>query len=932
MEHLLNFTDEELLNYVLGYYRTTLQKNQEAKEFLMRKGLDDADAIKRFSFGFSDRSFGLTLPIKQLKAGKILRNRLTSLGLYRDSGHEHLRGSLTIPIQDLDGKVIEVYGYKINDGRLRKGTEIDLFLHDKPAGIFNLEIFKPNSEIILCASFLDAITFWCYGFRHVTTTYHDGIIHEDLLQAFKRFGTKRVIFAFPRMGNMGKRLEVACRQLVEMGIECFQVVFPAEVTVNQYAIKMHAPQESLANLIRHAIWLEDGKLKLIDDSEKEDLHIVSSTLDETLDREDGKSDLFEDSLSDDDESDELDDEILSELETDVASTPEPVPVLQAEPNHIVQSESPVIDYTKATPSPAVPQELLPEISEHEVRLKIGDRHYRIRGFTLSGNLASMKLNLFARKDRDDLFFSDKLDLYSHKQRMQFVNQAAGELSVKDEVIKRDLGKILLALEKLQEDHRNNALKVDTSRTLTNIETESAMGLLKDPNLLDRILADFEIAGVVGEEINKLCGYLSCVSRKLDKPLAVMIQSSSAAGKSSLMESILGFIPEEERVQFSAMTGQSLYYMGEQNLKHKILAIAEEEGASQASYALKLLQSEGVITIASTAKDANTGNLVTHQYRVEGPVMLFLTTTAIDIDEELLNRCLVLTVNESREQTQLIHQLQRHRRTLAGLQDKLNKSSIIYIHQNAQRLLKPYHVINPYAAQLTFTDHVTRTRRDHEKYLTLIDTIALLHQFQRPVKVIEHNGQPLHYIEVEKSDIEAANKIAAVVFGRTLDELPTITRKLLGVINDMVKSECKSQGIEQRVYRFSRKTLRDYSGWGNTQLKIHLKRLEEMEYVLVQKSGKWKQFEYELLYPLNEESVTNTQTGFMDVAQLNKDDIRSGQNPNRSASGRGVVGLRSDDKNPENNFSINHLPKTGRVLSEQEPLALENSHRNHAVGV
>ncbi len=120
------------------------------------------------------------------------------------------------------------------------------------------------------------------------------------------------------------------------------------------------------------------------------------------------------------------------------------------------------------------------------------------------------------------------------------------------------------------------------------------------------------------------------------PLAVMVQSSSAAGKSSLMEAILALLPEEHRVEYSAMTGQSLFYMGETDLKHKVLAIVEEEGVSRAAYALKLLQSEGVLTIASTGKDPATGRLVTHQYRVEGPVMIFLTTTAIDLDEELLN--------------------------------------------------------------------------------------------------------------------------------------------------------------------------------------------------------------------------------------------------------------------------------------------------------
>ena len=159
-------------------------------------------------------------------------------------------------------------------------------------------------------------------------------------------------------------------------------------------------------------------------------------------------------------------------------------------------------------------------------------------------------------------------------------------------------------------------------TLSEEESEAALALLRDPRLLDRILGDFVRAGVVGEEDNKLVGYLAAISRKLEEPLAVIIQSSSAAGKSSLMDAILAFVPEEERVQYSAMTGQSLFYMGETDLQHKVLAIVEEEGAERASYALKLLQSEGELTIASTGKDPETGKLVTQEYRVEGPVMIF----------------------------------------------------------------------------------------------------------------------------------------------------------------------------------------------------------------------------------------------------------------------------------------------------------------------
>ncbi|MBN3066172.1 DNA primase, partial [Pectobacterium aquaticum] len=159
-----------------------------------------------------------------------------------------------------------------------------------------------------------------------------------------------------------------------------------------------------------------------------------------------------------------------------------------------------------------------------------------------------------------------------------------------------------------------------------------------------------------------------------------------------------------------------------------------------------------------------------------PVMLMLTTTAIDVDEELLNRCLVLSVNESREQTEAIHALQRHKQTLEGLLMENEKGYLTELHQNAQRLLKPLKVVNPFASQLTFLSDKTRTRRDHMKYLTLIQSIALLHQYQREVKTVEHRGVVIEYIEVERSDIVLANRLAHEILGRTLDEMPPQTRK------------------------------------------------------------------------------------------------------------------------------------------------------------
>ena len=399
-------------------------------------------------------------------------------------------------------------------------------------------------------------------------------------------------------------------------------------------------------------------------------------------------------------------------------------------------------------------------------------------------------------------------------------------------MRRDLGRVLLQLEKLQDEQIRKALTPEKPEALMSDDDRSeALALLRDPKLLDRILEHFTDCGMVGEATNKLVGYLAAVSRHLEAPLAVVVQSSSAAGKSSLMDAVLQFVPEEERIQYSAMTGQALYYMGEMDLKHKVLAIVEEEGASRAAYALKLLQSEGSLTIASTGKDPATGKLVTHQYRVEGPVMMFLTTTAIELDEELMNRCLVLAVNEDREQTQAIHQLQRERQTLEGLLRK--RKDLIQLHQNAQRLLKPLFVVNPYALELTFPDERTRMRRDHSKYLTLIGAIALLHQYQRPVR----SAHGVSYVEATREDIAMADRLMKELLARSLDELPPQTRKLLPLLAQLVNGRAD--------FRFSRKEVREFTRWGHTQLKLHLRRLEELEYLIVHRGGRGQSFVYEL---------------------------------------------------------------------------------------
>ena len=492
-----------------------------------------------------------------------------------------------------------------------------------------------------------------------------------------------------------------------------------------------------------------------------------------------------------------------------------------------------------------------EVSAEQVVLRFEDRRYRVRGLARALGAESMKVNVLVSAGdpaTSAALHIDTLDLYQAKARDAFVRQAASALSIDATVIARDVSRMLLRLETLQADAITAAVTATPALPALSAADEAAgLALLRDPDLVRRIVRDVAAVGVVGEDGNALLGYLACVSRKLEKPLAVLIQSTSAAGKSTLMDALLSLMPEAERVHYSAMTGQSLFYLGEGDLRHKILAIAEEEGVRQAAYALKLLQSQGELTIASTGKDPQTGKLVTEEYRVQGPVMLCLTTTAIDIDEELLNRCLVLSIDESRAQTEAIHVRQRQARTLAGLVASREGDAVRRSHRAAQALLRPLAVVNPFAETLTFRSATTRTRRDHAKYLTLIDAIALLHQQQRPVRTAVAGEGVFEYIEATAADIALADTLLVQVMGAALEELPAQTRRVLGVIVALVQACMRERRHARSDVRFTRREVRAEAGMTDTALRVHLERLVTLEYLLVHRGQRGQSFVYELVF-------------------------------------------------------------------------------------
>ncbi|MEJ7807823.1 MAG: CHC2 zinc finger domain-containing protein, partial [Telluria sp.] len=248
--------DAALLAQVIDYYRDTLQHSPEALAYLHSRGLDHPELIDHFRLGFANRTLGLRLPSMTRKAGAEVRTRLQRLGVLRESGHEHFNGSLVIPVFAAHGganaagagcagaanqsgqQVVEVYGRKITPAnKLTAGTPLHLYLPGPHAGVWNVEALQ-SPEIILCESLIDALTFWCAGYRNVTCAYGVNGFTEEHRQALREADTQRVLIAYDRDAAGDQAAASLAVQLQADGIDCYRIQFPKGMDANAYALSV----------------------------------------------------------------------------------------------------------------------------------------------------------------------------------------------------------------------------------------------------------------------------------------------------------------------------------------------------------------------------------------------------------------------------------------------------------------------------------------------------------------------------------------------------------------------------------------------------------------------------------------------------------------------------------------------------------------------
>jgi DNA primase len=260
----LEMDDEELKTAYVDYSHEELKRSPEVMAYLEKRGLTHPELASTFRLGFANRTLGLRLPAKGRKEGDALRSRLQTLGILRPTGHEHLNGCLMVPVIDEEGRVGGIYGRKIT-ARLTAGLAHHLYLPGPHRGVWNagslggtIEGRGEERSVILCEAAIDAMTFWCAGYRNVTWSYGVEGFTADHLAAFHRETIEHVLIAYDRDEAGDRAAAKLGEKLIGEGFNVSRVRLPHGLDVNAYALKVGPPTKSLGLVLRSADWVGKG--------------------------------------------------------------------------------------------------------------------------------------------------------------------------------------------------------------------------------------------------------------------------------------------------------------------------------------------------------------------------------------------------------------------------------------------------------------------------------------------------------------------------------------------------------------------------------------------------------------------------------------------------------------------------------------------------
>ena len=431
---------------------------------------------------------------------------------------------------------------------------------------------------------------------------------------------------------------------------------------------------------------------------------------------------------------------------------------------------------------------------------------------------SLKITLVCQSETGRKY-RGKVELYEDKEIQKYCKAVASKLDLDSAILDMDLAVLTDFLEEYRESLNEEKAVASIATKSFEISAQArgaAKQFLEEKDLFLRLHKLIGQSGIVGEENVRLCLLLVASSYKNEKPLHALIQGSSGSGKTLLLRKIMSFLPKMDAFIFTRVSDKSFYHAGDR-YRHKCLAIEDWDGLSEeAQYMWREFQTGQALSSSITEKNSK-GKMGTKEILARGPISSLMCTTRGAIYEDNMNRCLLMAVDESEEQTQRILEYQYKKQR--GEIDKKGAEKATKILQNLVYLLEPKAVVNPYAGKLVLPETVHKIRRLNELFQTFVSQVTWWHQYQRKVDALGR-------IITEKEDLMIAIQLLFDTIMLKIDELDGSLRHFY----EKLKTYVLKKGGEKES--FGRREIRHQLKITKSQLHQYIQTLLDLDYIQI----------------------------------------------------------------------------------------------------
>lgn len=305
-------------------------------------------------------------------------------------------------------------------------------------------------------------------------------------------------------------------------------------------------------------------------------------------------------------------------------------------------------------------------------------------------------------------------------------------------------------------------------------------LLLDPDLLKQVGSVIRLCGYAGDLTSPILVYIGLSSRHLERPMNVTVLAQSSSGKNRVVDAALELVPKDAYHLEKSGSARALIYT-DVDFAHKAVIVAEADSIPEdgpAASAIRSLAADNYMSYDVVEKDGS-GQFTTRHVEKLGPTGL-ITTTTRPLGTQMSTRMLTITVSDSQEQTRAV--LMSHAASVNGGQAQVDLSAFIAL-QSWLAIAGVHAVTIPFAPQLAraVPVNLVRMRRDFRQMLTVIQTVALLHQCQRER---DRNGSVIASLE----DYRIARELLLDVFTATATGGVTqLMRDTIAALADLVGS-------------------------------------------------------------------------------------------------------------------------------------------------